>query len=81
MLIFALLNYVTVLIIAFSKKSMCSAIKSAVRIKYTKIRAKKGQKAREKRLFMREREEEKKDYVEQKKRREYEGEREEERTE
>ena len=51
MLIFALLNYVTVLIIAFSKKSMCSAIKSAVRIKYTKISAKKGQKAREKRLF------------------------------
>ena len=37
---------------------MCSAIKSAVRIKYTKIRAKKGQKAREKRLFMRERERE-----------------------
>ena len=30
---------------------MCSAIKSAVRIKYTKISAKKGQKAREKRLF------------------------------
>ena len=56
MLIFALLNYVTVLIIALSKTSMCSAIKSAVRIKYTKIRAKKGQKAREKRLFMRERE-------------------------
>ena len=42
MLIFALLNYVTVLIIAFSKKSMCSAIKSAVRIKKYKNKSKKG---------------------------------------